>query len=103
VLTDPRARRGRRHALVGALAIAAVCSGARSYTTVAEFARELEAATLARLGVLAAAVLGLLCGSHSGTKRYASFCVESWDHSVVSRRQTSGCRPRTSPHRAHSG
>jgi DDE_Tnp_1-associated len=51
-LTDPRARRGRRHALAGVLAIAAaaVCSGARSYTAIAEFARELEAATLARLG-----------------------------------------------------
>ena len=51
-LTDPRARRGRRHALAGVLAIAAaaVCSGARSYSAIAEFARELEAATLARLG-----------------------------------------------------
>src|SRR6266545_1346859 len=52
-LTDPRARRGRRHALAGVLAIAAaaVLGGARSYTAIAEFARELEAATLERLGV----------------------------------------------------
>ncbi len=51
-LTDPRARRGKRHQLAGVLAIAAaaVLSGARSYTAIAEFARELEAATLARLG-----------------------------------------------------
>jgi hypothetical protein len=34
-----------------AIAAAAVLSGARSYTAIAEFARELEAATLARLGV----------------------------------------------------
>lgn len=52
-LSDPRARRGRRHALAGVLAIAAaaVLSGARSYTAIAEFARELPAATLERLGV----------------------------------------------------
>jgi hypothetical protein len=52
-LTDPRARRGKRHQLAGLLAIAAaaVLGGARSYTAVAEFARELPAATLARLGV----------------------------------------------------
>jgi len=52
-LTDPRARRGKRHQLAGVLAVAAaaVLSGARSYTAIAEFARELEAATLARLGV----------------------------------------------------
>lgn len=52
-LTDPRARRGKRHQLAGVLAIAAaaVLGGARSYTAIAEFARELEAATLARLGV----------------------------------------------------
>jgi hypothetical protein len=52
-LTDPRARRGKRHQLAGVLAIAAaaVLGGARSYSAIAEFARELEAATLARLGV----------------------------------------------------
>ena len=52
-LTDPRSRQGRRHALAGVLAIAAaaVLGGARSYTAIAEFARELEAATLERLGV----------------------------------------------------
>jgi predicted transposase YbfD/YdcC len=52
-LTDPRGRRGRRHRLAGVLAIAAaaVLAGARSYTAIAEVARELEPATLARLGV----------------------------------------------------
>ena len=52
-LTDPRARRGKRHRLAGVLAIAAaaVLGGARSDTAIAEFARELEPATLARLGV----------------------------------------------------
>jgi hypothetical protein len=52
-LTDPRARRGKRHALAGVLAIAAaaVLAGARSYTAISEFARELPPATLARLGV----------------------------------------------------
>jgi len=52
-LTDPRARRGRRHQLAGVLAIAAaaVLGGARSYSAIAEFARDLEAATLAQLGV----------------------------------------------------
>src|SRR6266568_313304 len=51
-LTDPRARRGKRHRLAGLLAIAAaaVLGGARSYTAIAEFASELDAATLARLG-----------------------------------------------------
>src|SRR6266540_608951 len=41
-LTDPRARRGRRHALAGVLAIAAaaVLGGARSYTAIAGFASE---------------------------------------------------------------
>src|SRR6266542_2067497 len=50
--TDPRARRGKRHRLAGVLAIAAaaVLGGARSYTAIAEFASELDAATLARLG-----------------------------------------------------
>src|SRR6266545_224707 len=52
-LTDPRSRHGRRHALAGVLAIAAaaVLSGARSYTAIAEFARELPQQTLARLGM----------------------------------------------------
>jgi predicted transposase YbfD/YdcC len=52
-LTDPRSWHGRRHALAGLLAIAAaaVLSGARSYTVIGEYARELPQATLARLGV----------------------------------------------------
>jgi len=52
-LTDPRARRGKRHELAGILAIAAaaVLAGARSYTAIAEFAGELRPVTLARLGV----------------------------------------------------
>jgi len=51
-LTDPRAPRGKRHQLVGLLAIAAaaVLGGARSYTAIAESAKELHAATLQRLG-----------------------------------------------------
>jgi hypothetical protein len=52
-LRDPRSRHGRRHALAGVLAIAAaaVLAGARSYTAIAEFAREVPQATLARLGI----------------------------------------------------
>jgi hypothetical protein len=52
-LTDPRSRHGRRHPLAGVLAIAAaaVLAGARSYTAIAEFAREVPQATLARLGI----------------------------------------------------
>jgi DDE_Tnp_1-associated/Transposase DDE domain len=53
VLSDPRSRHGRRHALAGVLAIAAaaVLGGARSYAAVAEFAREVPQPTLARLGM----------------------------------------------------
>jgi predicted transposase YbfD/YdcC len=52
-LRDPRSRHGRRHALAGVLAVAAaaVLAGARSYTAIAEFAREVPQATLARLGI----------------------------------------------------
>jgi len=50
-LTDPRSRHGRRHGLAGLLTIAAaaVLSGAKTYTAIGEFARELPQATLARL------------------------------------------------------
>ena len=53
VMRDPRSRHGRRHALAGVLAIAAaaVLAGARSYTAIAEFAREVPQPTLARLGI----------------------------------------------------
>jgi hypothetical protein len=52
VLTDPRKRRGVRHTFVSLVAItaAALVSGARSLTAVGEFARELSAEQLARLG-----------------------------------------------------
>ena len=52
-LTDPRSRHGRRHALAEVLAIAAAAAlgGARSYTAIAELARELPQETLARLGI----------------------------------------------------
>jgi DDE family transposase len=42
-LADPRDRRGVRHSLVSllAIAVAAVGSGARSWTEIGEFAREL--------------------------------------------------------------
>jgi hypothetical protein len=48
-----QARRGKRHQLAGLLAIAgvAVLGGARGYSAIAEFARDLPAATLAQLGV----------------------------------------------------
>jgi DDE_Tnp_1-associated/Transposase DDE domain len=52
-LPDPRSRRGRRYplpALLG-IAVAAVLSGARTYTEVAEFAAELSQQQLATLGV----------------------------------------------------
>jgi hypothetical protein len=50
---DPRSRRGRRYplpALLG-IAVAAVLSGAKTYTEVAEFAAELSQTQLAALGV----------------------------------------------------
>src|SRR6266699_2587931 len=51
-LADPRDRRGVRHSFVSllALAVAAVGSGARSWTEIGEFARELTLEQLARLG-----------------------------------------------------
>jgi hypothetical protein len=50
---DPRSRHGRRYpvpALLG-IAVAAVASGARTYTEVAEFAAELSQEQLAALGI----------------------------------------------------
>lgn len=51
-LADPRDRRGVRHLFVSLLgiAVAAVGSGARSWTEIGEFARELTPEQLARLG-----------------------------------------------------
>ena len=51
-LADPRDRRGVRHSFVSllAIAVAAVGSGARSWTEIGEFARELTHEQLARLG-----------------------------------------------------
>jgi hypothetical protein len=51
-LADPRDRRGVRHSFVSllAIAVAAVGSGARSWTEIGEFARELTGEQLARLG-----------------------------------------------------
>ena len=50
---DPRRARGRRHPLVAILAIAAaaVLTGARSMTAIAEWAADTDEETLARLGV----------------------------------------------------
>jgi predicted transposase YbfD/YdcC len=50
---DPRARRGRRHDVVAVLAVAvcAVLAGARSYITIAEWARDLTPTVRARLGL----------------------------------------------------
>jgi hypothetical protein len=50
---DPRGRRGRRHPLIGVLAVAvcAVLGGARSFTAIAQWVGGLEAADLARLGL----------------------------------------------------
>lgn len=50
---DPRARRGRRHPMVGMLAVAvcAVLGGARSFAAIAQWAADLDAADLSRLGL----------------------------------------------------
>ncbi len=50
---DPRARRGRRHDVVAVLGVAvcAVLAGARSYITIAEWARDLTPTVRARLGL----------------------------------------------------
>jgi predicted transposase YbfD/YdcC len=52
-LTDPRQRRGRRHALgmVVAVAVAAVLSGARSLVAIGEWAQDAPRPVLAALGV----------------------------------------------------
>ena len=49
---DPRDGRGRRHSLVGVLAVAAaaVVAGARSVTAIAEWAADLPQPMLAALG-----------------------------------------------------
>lgn len=50
---DPRDRRGVRYGLVGLLAVAvgAVLAGARSFVAIGEWAADLEAESLARLGL----------------------------------------------------
>lgn len=55
---DPRARRGVRYALGGMLAVAisAVIAGACSFTAIGEWGAELDAAQLARLGLVNAPV-----------------------------------------------
>jgi hypothetical protein len=53
-LPDPRARRGRRHP-VGALVAVALCAiltGARSFTAIAEWARDAGRPRLRRLGMM---------------------------------------------------
>jgi predicted transposase YbfD/YdcC len=52
-LADPRSRHGKLHGLAGLLTIAAaaVLAGARTYTAIGEYAREVPQATLARLGI----------------------------------------------------
>jgi hypothetical protein len=52
-LTDPRSPHGKLYGLGGLLAIAAaaVLAGARTYTAIGEFAREVPQARLARLGM----------------------------------------------------
>jgi predicted transposase YbfD/YdcC len=53
---DPRAARGKRYTLAGMLAVAvcAVIAGARSFTAIGEWGAELDAAQLARLGLVRA-------------------------------------------------
>jgi len=52
-VTDPRARRGRRHDVVAVLGVAvcAVLAGARSYIAIAEWARDLTPTIRGRLGL----------------------------------------------------
>lgn len=52
-VTDPRARRGRRHDVVAVLGVAvcAVLAGARSYIAIAEWTRDLTPTVRARLGL----------------------------------------------------
>lgn len=52
-VTDPRARRGRRHGVAAVLGVAAcaVLAGARSYIAVAEWARDLPPTVWIRLGL----------------------------------------------------
>jgi predicted transposase YbfD/YdcC len=52
-LADPRSRHGKLHGLAGLLTIAAAAAlaGARTYTAIGEYAREVPQATLARLGI----------------------------------------------------
>lgn len=52
-VTDPRARRGRRHDVVSVLAVAvcAVLAGARSYLAIAEWAQDLTPSVRTRLAL----------------------------------------------------
>src|SRR6266516_2201142 len=55
-VADPRARRGVRHRLAAilALAVCAVLAGARSFTAIAEWAKDADEATRAELGITGA-------------------------------------------------
>jgi hypothetical protein len=72
-LADPRDRRGVRHSFVSLLAIAmaAVGSGARSWTEIGEFARELTGEQLARLGARSSPYTGRYTPPDEATIRRA--------------------------------
>ena len=60
-VADPRHRRGVRHRLAGilGLAVCAVVAGARSFTAIAEWAADADAADAARAGVTGRGALGV--------------------------------------------
>jgi hypothetical protein len=72
-LADPRDRRGVRHSFVSllAIAVAAVGSGARSWTEIGEFARELTPEQLARLGARSSPYTGRYSPPDEATIRRA--------------------------------
>lgn len=72
-LADPRDPRGVRHSFVSlvAIAVCAVLSGARSWTEIGEFARELTPRQLARLGARASPYTGRYTSPDEATIRRA--------------------------------
>jgi predicted transposase YbfD/YdcC len=75
---DPRDRRGRRHGLVGVLAVAvcAVLAGARSFTAIGEWAADAPAQVLRALGVRVDPLTGLVAAPDEATVRRVLTAVD---------------------------
>jgi hypothetical protein len=78
-VADPRHRRGVRHRLASVLAIAAAATlaGARSFTAIGEYARELPQEALARLQARRHPATGRRVAPHEATLRRAVHSVDA--------------------------